>query len=457
MGAVYAATHRNRKRFAIKMLHPELSSAEEVRSRFLREGYVANTVGHAGAVAVLDDDVAEDGSAFLVMELLEGTSIEDFWEKSGRALPYQTLLVVFDQVLDVLDAAHAQGIVHRDIKPANLFLTYEGQLKVLDFGIARLRDAATRGLTQTGATMGTPAFMAPEQALGKGAEIDAQTDLWAVGATLFVLLTGRLVHEGATAQELLVNSATRPAPSLASVAPNVPAPVARLVDGALGFHKSERWSSAREMQRALGRAHLELCGTDVHTAAQLLRARGGATLLMAPPRHTEDATATASVGRDRNAEPHPDLARGQSAGLAVAQATGAQAGAGATPVARAWWRLAGPLSAILALACLALSLLAQLRSSPSVVSSSAPSAALPGDVSPSPAPSVSSSPGAVASASTQPRQHRSPSPRPGDSPPAAVAAPADVGCARLLERQSLGEPLSPSERTTFSRYCRESR
>src|SRR5580704_10125754 len=187
MAVVYAATHRNGKEFAVKLLHRELSLHPEVRGRFLREGYVANKVKHPGAVAVLDDDVAEDGTAFLVMELLNGSTVEDLWEHEGQRLPLQLVLSVGYQVLAVLAAAHEKGIVHRDVKPANLFLTTEGELKVLDFGIARLRDVAGSQTTQTGMTMGTPAFMSPEQAAGSTSAVDALSDVWAVGATLFTL------------------------------------------------------------------------------------------------------------------------------------------------------------------------------------------------------------------------------------------------------------------------------
>jgi serine/threonine protein kinase len=213
MAAVYAATHRNQKQFAVKVLHTELSYREDIRTRFLREGYAANSVKHPGAVAVLDEDVAEDGAAFLVMELLEGASVEELAERAGGRLAESYAIGIAHQLLETIASAHAQGIVHRDLKPANLFVTREGQLKVLDFGIARGRDVASGGanVTGTGMLLGTPAFMAPEQALGKSAEIDAQTDLWAVGATLFTLLSGQLVHEGETPSHLMILAATTPA------------------------------------------------------------------------------------------------------------------------------------------------------------------------------------------------------------------------------------------------------
>jgi serine/threonine-protein kinase len=261
MATVYAATHRNRKRVAIKMLHPELSVRENIRTRFLREGYVANSVDHPGAVSVHDDDVAEDGSAFLVMELLEGSAVDELAAaKGGRKLPLGLVLSIADALLDVLVAAHAKGIVHRDLKPANLFLTCDGRLEVLDFGIARLHDETAAEATAVGAMLGTPAFMAPEQALGQQEKVDAQTDLWAVGATLFALLAGTLVHDGDNAQQLMVSAATRRARSLASVAEDVPKAVADVIDRALAFDKAERWTSAKEMREALRTACLEATG-----------------------------------------------------------------------------------------------------------------------------------------------------------------------------------------------------
>ena len=117
MAAVYAATHRNGNRVAIKILHPELSTHHQVRTRFLREGYVANAVGHEGAVRITDDDVTEDGSAFLVMELLDGETLEDRRVRSGGRLDEDEVLSLADQLLDVLVAAHAKGVIHRDLKP----------------------------------------------------------------------------------------------------------------------------------------------------------------------------------------------------------------------------------------------------------------------------------------------------------------------------------------------------
>src|SRR4051812_46219786 len=257
MATVYAATHRNKKRGAIKMLHTELSIDENVRARVLREGYLANTVGHPGAVTVLDDDVAEDGSAFLVMELLEGETLEMRIERKGK-LPAGEVLALTDQLLDILAAAHEKGIVHRDIKPENLFFTVEGRLKVLDFGIAHLREQSTINVTGTGSFMGTPAFMSPEHARGRWKEVDAQSDLWAVGATMFTMLSGRGVHLAETVNDQLILAATAHAPSIGSVVPELHEAVIDLVDRALAFDKPDRWPTARAMQNVLRKAAAEL-------------------------------------------------------------------------------------------------------------------------------------------------------------------------------------------------------
>ena len=143
--AVYAATHRNGNRVAIKILRSELASYEEVTTRFAREGYVANKIGHPGVVSVLDDDVTDDGAPFLVMELLEGHSLDRYTKGASSPLPLERVLPMIDQVLDVLAVAHAQNVIHRDIKPANIFLGRGDEVKVLDFGIARMTDALGRG------------------------------------------------------------------------------------------------------------------------------------------------------------------------------------------------------------------------------------------------------------------------------------------------------------------------
>lgn len=271
MAAVYEATHRNAKRCAIKVLHPELSALPDIKHRFLKEGYVANSVGHPGAVVVDDDDVTEDGAAYLVMELLEGETVEALAARNQGRLDLGVVMAIADQVLDVLAAAHARGIVHRDIKPENIFVHRGGLIKVLDFGIARLREAGSdTRRTVEGTVMGTPAFMPPEQASGRWSEVDARTDLWSLGATMFSLLTGQLVHEGATINEALAASITQHARPIRDLRPDLPAPIADVVDQALKREKSFRFPDATSMRMALQAAYRQVRGHDLPHLATFL-------------------------------------------------------------------------------------------------------------------------------------------------------------------------------------------
>jgi len=252
VGTVYAATHKNNgSRAAIKVLHPEFARDPDTRSRFLQEGYAANQVNHPGVVRILDDDTSEEGHPFLVMELLEGELLESRRTRKGGSLPLHEIYEVGEQLLDVLAAAHDKGIVHRDIKPENLFITREGRLKVLDFGFAQMKSGFRKEQTATGFLLGTPGFMSPEQAVGNRAQVDAKTDIWAAGATLFTLISGEPVHDGKSAAEMLVAAANFPPRSLATVVSALPRGLVALVDRAVAFDKKDRWPNARAMQAAL--------------------------------------------------------------------------------------------------------------------------------------------------------------------------------------------------------------
>ncbi|MGZ3454907.1 MAG: protein kinase domain-containing protein [Polyangiales bacterium] len=248
MAAVYAATHRNRRRAALKILHLELARDGHVRERFLREGYLGNKVEHPGRVETLDNDETEDGAPFLVMELLEGQNLAELWRRMGKKLPVTGALRLIEQLLDFLSACHAVDIVHRDLKPANVFVTNDQRVKVLDFGVAQLRDKPGKDLTRAGTALGTPAFMAPEQARGLGDKLDGRTDIFSVGAMLYALLSGTRLHQGRTSDEALVLAATQPAPSLARIEPDLPVEVIALVDKALAWDRRNRFQTAAEMR-----------------------------------------------------------------------------------------------------------------------------------------------------------------------------------------------------------------
>jgi serine/threonine-protein kinase len=371
MAAVYSATHTNNgRRGAIKILHPELSMNAEVRTRFLREGYAANKVDHPGTVGVLDDDIAEDGSVFLVMELLDGETLEARRERVGFMAPTEVLFVV-DKILDVLAAAHPKGIVHRDLKPENIFLCRDGVVKVLDFGIARVREASGGKQTMTSAgPMGTPAFMPPEQARGRWTDVGPRTDLWAVGATMFTLLTGKLVHEAETVNELLLAAMTKPAPPLASVLPGVSTALAATVDRALAYAPADRWPDAATMQGAVrlvlrglavdasAGADMELAATANYVApsSQL----GTPPLAVAPPVVVAQSAPQPGPGshgstpfpaagaRPAYVAPAGYLAPGPAAGMATghpvtlgSDLAGARAGAPPAPRGKAGFLMAG--------------------------------------------------------------------------------------------------------------------
>ncbi|HYP75912.1 MAG TPA: serine/threonine-protein kinase [Polyangiaceae bacterium] len=273
MAVVYAVTHlRNTARLAVKVLHEGSVLKGHIRARFVREGKVANSVNHPGAVQMIDDGVAEDGSPYLVMEHLSGVSVDRL---DSRAIPLGAALNIAYQVLDVLRAAHENGIIHRDIKPANLFVLKNGRVKVLDFGISRLHDGAEPFDSQaTGSVMGTPFFMAPEQARADAHEIDTRTDLFAVGATLFTLISGKFLHIGDDCRQVMIQAATQQARSLDSVAPTTPRAVVDLVAKAVAYDRAARWVSAEAMQEAVRQVHEALCGPlDVESLASLVLVR----------------------------------------------------------------------------------------------------------------------------------------------------------------------------------------
>lgn len=256
MASVYAATHRNGARVALKILHAEFARDPGIRERFLKEGYVANRIEHPGRVAILDDDVTEQDEPFLVMELLEGETVQQLWKRKARKVPLGEALWIASEMLDTLQCFHEQGIVHRDLKPANIFVTKDNVVKLLDFGVARVLDGS--GSTMAGTALGTPSFMAPEQAMGRIDEIDGRADVFSVGATLYAIIGGQRLHQARSDNEAFIFAATKPAASLARIAPELPPQVIALVDKALAFHAGGRFESAEQMRQETLRVMDEL-------------------------------------------------------------------------------------------------------------------------------------------------------------------------------------------------------
>lgn len=259
MAAVYAVTHRNGARAALKILHPTLCTDEAVCERFLGEGYLTNSVKHAGIVRVLDDGMTDDGCVFLVMDLLEGKTLETLRQDRGGQIELAEILDIADKLMDVLQAVHAGGIIHRDLKPQNVFVCDDGSVKLLDFGVARVFDSSARSkLSMFGLVLGTPSFMSPEQALGAREKVDHRSDIWSLGATLFTAITGQTVHLGPHVQAKLLAAATVKARSIALVKQDLPAPIASAIDTALRFKMEERWQSVEAFRRAFREARLML-------------------------------------------------------------------------------------------------------------------------------------------------------------------------------------------------------
>ena len=262
VGIVYRAHDEMSGRpVALKVIAlPGVDAGEE--ARFRREGRVLAGLHHPGIVRVVAFGQLEDGQPYIAMEWLEG---EDLAQRERRApLPLLQCLAVAADVADALAAAHAAGIVHRDVKPSNIFLLPDGdalRVKLVDFGVASAGDGK---VTRTGAIVGTPAYMAPEQARGDG-EVDARADLYALGATLFEMITGRPPHIGPTPIAILARLVTTPAPRLAEVFVNAPPNLDEVMARLLATAPRERPPSAGEVARELRAIAADIEGTPSST------------------------------------------------------------------------------------------------------------------------------------------------------------------------------------------------
>jgi serine/threonine-protein kinase len=220
--------------------------------RWLAEARAMAAVSHPNVVRVLDCGRADSGEVFLVMELAEGTTLDAMLR--GRTLPIAQAVHLAGQMLDGLEAAHQKGIVHRDVKPPNVLVTQDGSgapfAKLLDFGVSKNAMPGRGSGTLPGTAMGTPGYMAPEL-FGDAAAADGRADVYAVAATLFEMLSGRLPVDAPSYEEFVVRVRTERPPPLASVAPHVPPTLAAVVDRGLAPDRDARWPSARAFADAL--------------------------------------------------------------------------------------------------------------------------------------------------------------------------------------------------------------
>jgi serine/threonine-protein kinase len=255
MGTVWAATHLiTHKRVAVKLLRGEVASDPDTLRRFVREARAASAVRHPNVVEIHDILTLDDGSPAMIMDLLEGETLAQCLERSGP-LQLPDLASIMAPVLSAVGSAHAVGIVHRDLKPDNIFLARLGdgrvEPKVLDFGIAKLMplgekmDAASVGLTRTGAVLGTPFYMAPEQAFGEK-DVDARVDVWALGVILYECSSGQRPIDGESLGQVFKMITVGPTLPLDRLVPDLPPDFVALVGRMMERDRELRIRDLRE-------------------------------------------------------------------------------------------------------------------------------------------------------------------------------------------------------------------
>jgi serine/threonine protein kinase len=277
MGIVYRAEDLVlRRSVALKFLPQELTKDKRALERFLREARAAAALNHPNICTVYE--ICEhEGQQFIVMELLEGRTLK--YHIAGRSLPKHETVDLATQIADALEAAHSKGIIHRDIKPANIFVSPRGQAKVLDFGLAKLLAAeasdplaegartlsgSNNELTDSGSTVGTVAYMSPEQV--RGEQLDARTDLFSFGTVLFEMATGQqafMRHTAALTYDAILNRA----PTIPiSINPEMPPKLQEIIDKALEKDRDLRYQSASELRADLKRLNRDMESAEMRAA-----------------------------------------------------------------------------------------------------------------------------------------------------------------------------------------------
>ena len=338
MGAVYVAIHTLLgRRAAVKVLLPALSKDQSLVQRFFNEARAATAIKHPSIVEIYDFGWAPDGSAFIVMELMDGEPLSARIKRHGR-LPVPLALTIARQAANALHAAHRAGIVHRDLKPDNVFLVPDievaggERVKLLDFGIAKLTADGHVSQTSTGAIMGTPLYMSPEQCEGARL-VDARSDLYSLGCMLFEMVSGRVPFVSEGVGGLIGMHLFMPAPALRSVAPDAPPELEALVAKLLAKPPGERYQSAEELAGALSR----------------LGAASGAMMAAAPMPSFPGSAASPLAGASWPGPPPSGVV------TTMSSAAGARS-VGGPPIRsrRGLWLAAGGLAAVGAVVAIAL-------------------------------------------------------------------------------------------------------
>src|ERR1700689_5328095 len=242
MGAVYKARDTELERLvALKLIRPELASHPEILRRFKQELILAREVTHRNVIRIFDLGQAQ-GIKFITMEFVEGRDLRGLIHEKGKLTVDEAVPIIL-QISAALDAAHTAGVVHRDLKPQNVMSDKDGRVYVMDFGIARSLEH--QGMTQTGALMGTPEYMSPEQA--KGEKVDARSDLFALGIIFYEMLTGISPFKADTAMAMMFKRTQERAAPLAQLNLGVPGVISDIVSKCLEIKTEERYQTAREV------------------------------------------------------------------------------------------------------------------------------------------------------------------------------------------------------------------
>ncbi len=344
MGEVYEAENlRTKRRVAVKTMKPEVASRVEYARRFEREAQAAGQLRHPNIVDVLDlGDDPELGLLFIVQEFLSGGDLRKCLKTTGT-LPPQNALATLLPIVDALATAHAAGIVHRDLKPDNIFLheTPQGVVpKLIDFGIAKFTGGADASRTATGALLGSPNYMSPEQARGD-TSLDQRTDVWSMGVVFYEALSGRIPYDAATTNMLLAKIIFEEPISLASLAPSLPEDLAAAIQRAVTKDLDARWPTMRAFSDALSACRAWHGIDPAHAPRWVVNAAG----------ITRDSRASMTPPEPPISEPME--ASRASSGETSAQRSGMWHGEVAATNTRATWVRFGVGGALLSLVALA--------------------------------------------------------------------------------------------------------